>query len=211
MKPRILIAGALLCALPASGGPVQTSAMQLDALTTIDTVPARSDLDFAFGASTSLGSLIAIANDPGQDLGVQIRAIRVLPQYCTGAPGCPGQAHDNLVGLVTTFSASLAATLSPQDMLRLRAAVEALGATRSGRADDVHLLAVDPLLTHANRDIQVTTVHALRDLCSRGRCDKATCSETDAKLRELRSSTDETQLDAAVNSALQELAQCNQP
>ena len=51
----------------------------------------------------------------------------------------------------------------------------------------------------------------LRDVCSRNLCDRQTCTEDAAAVRALRSSTGETQLDAAINSALQDLAQCDQP
>jgi hypothetical protein len=210
MKPRLLIAAALLCTLPASGDSVQLSESQIDALTTIDTTPTRSQIDFTFGATDGLGALIAIAKDTGQRFDLQLRAIRTLPQYCAAA-GCPGTAHDALVAIINVYEAVLPGPLAPRDMLRLRAAVEALGATRSGLATDVHLLAVAPLLRHPNRDVQVTTVHALRDLCSSGQCDRTTCTENAAAVRALRSSTGDTQLDAAINSALQDLAQCDQP
>jgi hypothetical protein len=209
MKTRLAIAAALLCALPASGDSVPTEP-QIDALATIDTVPTRAQLDFAFGATVSLGALTAIARDPTLRFDLQIRAIRALAQYC-GGPGCSGQAHDVLVGIVSGYQAALPGALSPRDLLRLRAAVEALGATSSGLSSDVHLLAVEKLLRHPNRDVQVATVHALRDLCSQGHCDHATCVEDAAAVRGLRSNTGDTQLDAAINSTLQDLAQCDQP
>jgi len=210
MKSRLLIAAALLCTLPASGDIVQPSEAQIDALTTIDTVPTRAQIDFTFGAADGLSALISIAKDATQRFDLQLRAIRTLPQYCTAA-GCAGQAHDALSSIINVYEAVLPGPLAPRDMLRLRAAIEALGATNSGLASDVHLLAVTPLLRHPNRDVQVTTVHALRDLCSTGQCDRTTCIENAAAVRALRSSTGDTQLDAAINSALQDLAQCDQP
>lgn len=210
MKTRLAVFAVLLCTFPASGGSVQPTPEQIDALTQIDATPTREQIDLAFGATSGAGALIAIARDPGMGLDLQLRAIRTLPQYCA-AQGCAGEVHDNLLALVSGYVALLPGPLAPRDMLRLRAAIEALGATRSGLSGDVHLLAVAQLLRHPNRDVQVTTVHALRDLCSRGLCDRTTCIEDAAAVRALRSSTGETQLDAAINSALQDLAQCDQP
>ncbi|HEY6175278.1 MAG TPA: hypothetical protein VIX73_12565 [Kofleriaceae bacterium] len=210
MRPGLLIPAALLCALPASGDVAALSDAQIDALTTIDTMPTRAQVDFTFGATNGLAALVGIAKDGGQRFDLQIRAIRTLPQYCT-APGCAGTGHDALVAIINIYESVLPGPLSPRDMVRLRAAVEALGATGSGLASDVHLLAVAPLLRHPNRDVQVATVHALRDLCSHGQCDRQTCTEDAAAVRALRSSTGDTQLDNAINIALQDLAQCDQP
>lgn len=210
MKTRLAIVALLLCTLRASGSGVSPSDDQIDTLTQIDTLPTRAQLDLAFGATGSLGALIAIAKDANQGLDLQLRAIRALPLYCA-MPSCSGEPHDSLTGIVNSYLAVLPGPLTPRDMLRLRAAIEALGAARTGLAGDVHLLAVSQLLRHPNRDVQVTTVHALRDICSRGLCDRQTCTEDAAAVRALRSSTGETQLDAAINSALQDLAQCDQP
>jgi len=210
MKTRLAVLALLLCTLRANGTGVQPSDDQIDALTQIDTMPTRPQLDLAFGATGSLAALVAIARDASQGLDLQIRAIRALPQYCA-MPSCSGEPHDSLTGIVNSYLAVLPGPLPPRDMLRLRAAIEALGATRTGLAGDVHLLAVSQLLRHPNRDVQVTTVHALRDVCSRGLCTRQTCTEDAAAVRALRSSTGETQLDAAINSALQDLAQCDQP
>lgn len=210
MRTRLALFAVLLCTLRASGGSVQPTVEQIDALTQIDTLPTRSQIDLAFGTTSGSSALISIARDPGMGLDLQLRAIRTLPQYCA-SPGCPVEVHDALIALVTGYLAVLPGPLAPRDLLRLRAAIEALGATRSGLSDDVHVLAVAQLLRHPNRDVQVTTVHALRDLCSLGLCDRTTCTEDAAAVRALRSSTGESQLDAAINSALQDLAQCDQP
>ncbi|HMG54329.1 MAG TPA: hypothetical protein VK601_12620, partial [Kofleriaceae bacterium] len=82
MKTRLIATAALLCALPASGGGVQPTPEQIDALTPIDTQPSRAQVDLAFPSGASITGLIALATDPTQDLGLQIRAIRTLPQYC---------------------------------------------------------------------------------------------------------------------------------
>ena len=210
MRPRGLLFGALLCALPASGGSVQLSEDQIDALTSIDEAPARAQIDLAFGPSQSVPALIAIATDPSKDLGLQIRAIRTLPQYCEAA-NCAGAVHDTLVSIITSYRALLPTPLLSTDVLRLRAAIEALGATHSGLRTDVDLLTNQPLLHHPSRDLQATAVHALRNLCSPDLCDHDACSEADREVRALRSGAGDTQVDAAINSALQDLAACDQP
>jgi hypothetical protein len=95
-------------------------------------------------------------------------------------------------------------------MLRLRAAVEALGATRSGLQVDVDLLTAPALLHHPSRDVQVTAVHALRNLCSPDLCSHDTCLQDANAVRALRTGAD-TQVDAAINLALADLARCAQP
>jgi len=210
MKIRLLATAALLCALPASGDGVAPTPEQIDALTPIDTQPARAQVDLAFPPGASIAGLIGLATNPAQDLGLQIRAIRMLPQYCPGA--CGGeQLHQILVNIVDGYRMILATTaLPPTELLRLRAALEALGATRSGLQTDVELVTAPVLLRHPSRDVQVTAVHALRRLCSPDLCSHDACVQSANAVRALRTGAD-TQVDAAVNGALQDLAQCSQP
>lgn len=216
MRPKLLVFAALLCAVPASGGGVDPTPAQVDALTAIETPPTRAVIDLAFasgpGPSPGLDALLALAKGPTQDLGLQIRAIRALPQYCPPA-GCAGTAaHDALAMIVGNYQMQLAtATLAPPDVLRLRTAMEALGATQSGLQADVDLLTAPVLLHHPSRDVQVTAVHALRNLCSPDLCSPDACVQASSAVRALRTSAADTQIDAAVNSALPDLAQCSQP
>lgn len=215
MTRRLLALAALLCAVPATGSGIDPTPAQIDALTVIDAPPSRAVVDRAFssgpGPTPGLDALVALAGDPTQDLGLQIRAMRALPQYCLPA-GCAGTAaHDALAAIVARYRAQLsAAALSPQDMLRLRAAMEALGATRSGLQADVDLLTATALLHHPSRDVQVTAVHALRDVCSPDLCSRDVCLQDANAVRALRTGTD-TQVDAAINRALADLARCGQP
>jgi hypothetical protein len=215
MTPRLLVLAALLCAIPATGSGFAPSSAQIDALTVVDAPPSRAVVDRAFssgpGPTPGLDALLVLARGPTQDLGLQIRALRALPQYCV-MTGCAGTAvHDALARIVGDYLAQLAAAaLSPQDMLRLRAAMEALGATRSGQQTDVDLLTTPALLHHPSRDIQVTTVHALRSLCSPDLCSHAACMQDANAVRALRTGAD-TQVDAAINRALADLAPCAQP
>lgn len=179
MKRRLLVTAALLSALPASGGGATPDPAVVEALTPIDALPAKVLVDAAFQSGSGSGSdglngLLALAVDSTIDLGVQIRAIRTLPLYCPQPDAsCAGTTiHDTLLALVQGYVTSLGqtppATLTPQDVLRLRAAVEALGTTRSGLASDVDVLTQEPqvLLLHASRDVRFTVVRALRDLRS---------------------------------------------
>ena len=215
MTRRLLVIAALLCAVPATGSGIDPTSAQIDALTVVDAPPSRALVDLAFssgpGPTPGLDALLALAGDATQDLGLQIRAVRALPQYCLPT-GCARTAvHDALAAIVDRYRTQLvAAPLSPQDMLRLRAAVEALGATRSGLQADVDLLTAPALLRHPSRDVQVTVVHALRNLCSPDLCSRDACVRDANALRELRTNTD-TQVDAAIDRALADLARCAQP
>lgn len=215
MRARLVVLAALLCAVPATGSGTDPTPAQVDALTVIDTPPTREVVDLAFssgpGPTPGLDALLALAADSSQDLGLQIRAIRALPQYCLPT-GCAGTTvHDRLVQIVSDFRDQLAGgPLSPQDLLRLRAAIEALGATRSGLQPDVDLLTAQVLLHHPSRDVQVTAVHALRSLCSPNLCSPVACEEDATAVRALRTGMD-TQVDAAINRALADLARCGQP
>jgi hypothetical protein len=215
MTPRLLAIAALLCALPASGDGFEPTAAQIDALTAIDALPSKAVVDLAFasnpGPSPGLDALIALARGPTQDLGLQIRAIQALPQYCVPT-GCAGTTvHDTLTAIVDGYRTELSNTvLIPEDLLRLRAAMEALGATQSGLQTDVDLLTAPLLLHHPSRDVQVTAVRALRSLCSPDLCSHDACVQDANAVRALRTGAD-TQVDAAINRALQDLSRCSQP
>lgn len=215
MTPRLLVIAALLCAVPASGGDIEPTPAQVDALTVVDAPPSQAVIDRAFasgpGPTPGLDAVLALAGDSTQDLGLQIRALRALPQYCLPA-GCAGTAvHDALARIVDDYRAQLSAgALSPQDLLRLRAAMEALGATRSGLQTDVTLLIAAPLLHHPSRDVQVTAVRALRNVCSPDLCSQDACLKDATAVRALRTGAD-TQVEAAINRALVDLARCAQP
>lgn len=160
---------AALCALPASGDQASLSPAVVAALTPLDTVPSRSDVDSAFTPLPALDNLIAIAHDPTADLGVALHAIRMLPLYCSDTASCltGTPVHDALFSIIGDGVTALGqAPLAPTDLLRLRAAIEALGATRSALSGDVDLLASPTLLAHPSRDVRVTTVRALRSLNS---------------------------------------------
>jgi hypothetical protein len=185
-----------LCALPASGSNPQIDPRLILPLTLVDSAPEASGLNGAFASpDAALAALRATALEPS-NLGLQIRAIRALPSYCPKTPpGCgPGTImHDTLSQLIGTYQAPRDA----KDLLRLRAAVEALGATHVVLDDDVTLLV--PLLSHASRDVRATVARALRGSCS------VTAKNA---LKTLDLSEPSAQVQVAILSALQVLEQC---
>ncbi len=131
----------------------------INALTPIDSVPSSTQLTGVFNGSEieALNNLRLIALSQGVDLGVQLRAIRALPQYCQ-APCGTHDAHVALETIATTPRYRDARRGS--DLLVLRAAIEALGVLRIP-GDVVILLSQ---LDHPSRDLRAATAHALRDL-----------------------------------------------
>jgi hypothetical protein len=161
MRTRLLAAAVLLCALPAAGSMSTIQAEVVDALTPIDTTPSMATLNKMFPTpQAALDNLRQIAIDTTAEFGVQLRAIRALPAYCP-SPCTDGPVRDTLLSLIANYSRT---THAPQDIMRLRAAVEALGATHSGLSSDVATLR--PLLDDLSRDVRATTVRALRNLCN---------------------------------------------
>lgn len=158
---------AALCALPAYGEQDRLSDSELHALTPIDSVPSKSALNVVFGSAPDAArdGLLKIVREGTDDFGVEIRAIRALPVYCPPAPAsCAGTVvHASLAELVRSKQSLQQQTA--QDLLRMRAAVEALGQTRTGLAEDVDLLA--PLLSSTSRDLRATVARALLNICNR--------------------------------------------
>jgi HEAT repeat protein len=157
-----------LCALPARGGSgsSQLSVSALHVLTSIDSLPSKDELVTVFAPDPALDRLKQIIGPASsEELGVQLRAIRALPQFCV-ANCAPGDAAGDAIRQVITTT-----PLQPDpdpvtrahDLLRLRAAIEALGIAKVQQ--DEALLA--PLLEHPNRDVRVTTAKALRALCNK--------------------------------------------
>lgn len=188
-----------LCALPARGDDASDLQLQR-ALTPIDSSPQRADLVAIAGTEAeALASIIGFAQDPSVDVGVALRAIRALPQFCAGP--CEGSAAHTAVRQV--IAANRAAVTDGVSILRLRAGIEALGAMRTSALTDVGLLALptDPLLlAHPSRDIRAATAHALRDLCRR--------DAASPPLRKRLSAEPTPQVELAITDALRDLDQC---
>jgi HEAT repeats len=157
-----LIAGVLaVLASVATGDVTILQLTQQEALTTIDSVPTRSQLQ-----SHQLvvpEDLITIAANVDQKFepAVRLRAIHGLAVYCTSkgvtcADGSP--AHSVLVNVITANTGAHAGA----DLLVLRAGIESLGPLRV--PGDLQQLA--NLLNHPSRDIRAAAARALGALCN---------------------------------------------
>lgn len=198
-----LVAGAaLLCALPAHGESPAPSDHVLNALTQIEVLPTAAALTDAFAPDPALTELAALARNADRtvDVGVQLRAIHALPTFCPAgaanraACGDGTVVHDTLIQIIDAQQRS---EHTPQDVLTLRAAVEALGATRSGLDSDVVELL--PLLGDGNRDVRATVARALHDICN---------MQAKAPLQARYSMEPVLQVRLEISNAIQDLGQC---
>lgn len=180
-----------LCAADDQPAVQQLSTMEY-VLTPIDTVPTKAEIVTLFGptAIDNLEALIA----GSADFGVQLRAIGALPRFCSGSCSS-GDPHDSIVNVVTTVDPT---DRRGTNLLRLRAGIEALGATRSGLTSDVNRLV--PFLDDASRDIRVASARALRDLCN---------TQAIVPLRVRYEKELVTQVRLAISAALRDLGQCS--
>jgi hypothetical protein len=201
MRLQLASCAVLLCALPAAGDSSLLSPRVVTALTSIDAVPSIDVLNDAFNTpADALANLQQLARDPAIEFGIAIRAIRALPGYCPAPPvscGTGTGVHETLIWLIDDYQALLQP--SPQDLLRLRAAVEALGATHTVLDSDVDRLL--PLLAHGSRDVRATVVGALRSSCN---------ARATAALKALGLNEPSEQVQFAILSALQDLEHCGQ-
>jgi hypothetical protein len=148
-----------LSALSAHGESIQLTINIMHAMTPIDSVPTKQDIEDIFPQNAAT-QLSAIAQDTNIDFGVRLRAIRALPQFCL--PSCANTPpHQTLVTLLASVPAADQAGTS---ILLLRATIEAIGIAKSTDPDDVTRLA--PFLGHTSRDIRAAAAFALRDLCN---------------------------------------------
>lgn len=191
-------AAALLCTLPASGQDIPPLPQPvINALTPMDTVPSTSELNNVF--TMPLEQLRSIALDTTLDIGIAFRAIRALPAYCPPEPEVCGTgtlAHDTLVDLLASNQLPPS---TPQQLMRLRVTVEALGATRSGLDADVDKL-IALFDQNDSRDLRVAIVRALRRMCS---------SRALALLSDRYGEQTSPQVTLEIYDALRELRQCN--
>jgi HEAT repeat protein len=148
-----------LCALPAQGDQTQLANEIKHALTPIDSLPSRAEIEIILGGTNTVQQLSALAQS-AEDFGVRLRAIRALPQFCpTACFGAPPHA-----ALVTLLDSLPPEAQDGKTILLRRATIEAIGITRTGDSEDVNLLL--PFLNSPSRDIRAATAFALRDLCN---------------------------------------------
>lgn len=183
---------AALVAIASGATPIPQQAT--NALTPIDTVPTRQQLDNAFSTpSNALDSLAALATDTSSDVGVRLRAIHALAKYCASAPCVDTDvAHQSL----STVIADNRNETTGSPLLLLRAAVETIGVMRVN--GDLALL--QPLLDHPSRDVRAATARALEDLCN---------SNAVAPLRIRYTQEGTEQVKLAISEALRILEQCS--
>ncbi|MBA3539100.1 MAG: HEAT repeat domain-containing protein [Deltaproteobacteria bacterium] len=173
MRRALSIACVLALAVTARSETIHLTPPIIHALTPIDTLPNPDHLDLVFNNQT-LENLraLALSRDGTVDLGIQLRAIRMLASYCPSASPCGTgtPTHDALEQLLVDYEAvendGIEGTPTPHDVLRLRAAIETLGVVgrSAGVAEDVNRLL--PFLVHPSRDIRATTARALGYLCN---------------------------------------------
>ena len=124
-------------------------------LAVADEVVPRARFDEVLGA-TPVPTLQAIANDPGLDVGVRLRAVRALGFYRLP------ESREALHGVISARGGcdgdGVAVTGTP--LLFVRAVLESLGAI--GDPDDVGR--ITPCLQAKSRDLRVAAARALRDL-----------------------------------------------
>ncbi len=190
-----------LCALPARGAdPV--SSLEAHTLTPIDTIPTLSEIVEVAGPDP-IARLRDLALSGSTDFGVQLRAIRALPQFCAPTPTCAdlgdSPVHPARLAVQEVLTSVSPISTDGRSILRLRAAIEALGAIKSGQQSDVDLLL--PFLDHPSRDIRAATARALRDLC---------LASAIAPLRTRHEQEPVAQVRLQISAALGDLAQCSQ-
>ena len=191
----------LAWSVTARGDGVPLGSVATDALTPIDTMPNPTYLDtvFANDTLTNLRSL-ALDADPTApvDFGVQLRAIRTLVTYCpdpsVGPCGVGTIAHDTLSAIVDGYGTT--GTATPRDVLRLRAAIEALGLAGRSAGLDADVGRIDQFLSHQSRDIRTTTAKALGSLCN---------TQAQLPLRVRLQSEQIPQVQLAISAALRDL------
>lgn len=186
-------------AIADTAAPPQFDDDQLLALSAIDTVPSREQLDFALGVGSAqpLQTLRELTSHGDTDPGVRLRAVHALAKYCGAPCTAADPAHQSLADLITLTTPATSGT----EVLLLRAAVETIGPMRV--SSDISLLL--PLLDHGSRDIRASTARALQDLCN-------TQAITPLRTRyalESAMATGSEQVKLAISEALRILAQCS--
>jgi hypothetical protein len=192
--PPILLA-LVLCTLPAHGAdPTQ---IEIHTLTPIDSLPTKDDIVKLTGPD-GVPRLRELALSQTVDFGVQLRAIRALPHFCSPSCKTP-EIHPAHAAVLDVLASVPPNDRSGRGILRLRAGIEALGVVKSGQDSDVDLLV--PFLGDASRDIRAATARALRDMCN-------TRAIVPLRARYQVEPTTQAQVRLAISAALRDLGQC---
>ncbi|HWO25951.1 MAG TPA: HEAT repeat domain-containing protein [Kofleriaceae bacterium] len=187
-----------LCTLPARGHQGEVAPEILYALTSIDTVFTKQDLEAVLASPNEVAQLRELATG-NYDFGLRLRAIRAIPHFCAEQAV---ECRDAILAVLDYVDAD-DSRLPGQKILRLRAAIEALGAARTGHPEDVMRLVA--FLSDGSRDLRVAAIRALRDLC-----DPAAIEPLRRRLIDGNGRPVETvkQVQLAIDEALTTLAQC---
>ena len=153
----LVIVACVVVALATSGAHPLTSSAT-DALTAFGEVTTRRQLDLHLGPDT-FEHVAEVARDPSADFGMRLRAIGALPLFCVPRPCAGTPPHLVARDLLARDPVST----DGRQVLRVRAAVEAIGLMRSGALDDA--AAVSSLLNDPSRDVRAAAAHALANLC----------------------------------------------
>lgn len=200
-----VIAVLALSGLPARGADPELLEIEKHTLTQIDSIPTKAQIEAAAAqaAEPPVQRLRDLALSSTIDFGVQLRAIRALPQFCQAQlPHCDDDSDVDMHPIRITVRdviASVPANVQAgPSILRLRAGIESLGAVGSGEQSDVDLLV--PFLDHPSRDIRFATARALRELC---------IPTAITPLRNRYDVESIAQVRLAISAALGDLAQCS--
>lgn len=189
----IVLASGLAASLAfATGSTANLPVKVRDTLTSIDTVPTKDQLDFAF-ENQALSSLSTISQDVEVDVGVRVRAIHALAKYCPDPCSTTELAHQSLTTLINDTKNETVG----EPVILLRAAIETIGTLKVSTDADVLV----QLLDHASRDIRAASARALRDLCN----DSPLVT---GRLRVRYTSEPTEQVKLAISEALRILGQC---
>jgi hypothetical protein len=200
---RHLVGLVAVCALVATAygtAPPPLPQDVIDTLGALDTAPTTVELNAAFmgSDSTTAAQLATVSTDDSNDIGVRLRAIHALGQYCP-LPGDPppctalDPSHVALAAVITATSSAN----SGSQLLLLRAAVETIGPLAVS-GDDTNLLV--QLLNHPSRDIRASAANALTNFCT-------LAVENALRLRLQTETVDQVSL--AITNALRVLASCS--
>jgi HEAT repeats len=188
-----------LSTLPARGHDAGVAPEVLYALTSIDTVFTKQDLQTVLANPMNEVATLRQLATGNYDFGLRLRAIRAIPHFCAEQPVA---CRDAIIAVLDYVDAD-DARLPGQKILRLRAAIEALGAARTGDPDDVTRLVA--FLSDGSRDLRVAAVRALRDLCDPAAMEPLQRRRRDAYGQEVERVK---QVQLAIDEALTALAQC---
>jgi HEAT repeat protein len=191
----------ILAALVAGASSMDLMQHQEEALTPIDTVPSKAQLEsLPPGYTVTQTDLEQLAASGSASPALRLRAIHALSTYCVippppAAQTCPDSdtAHQTIASLIIANGSAH----SGADLLILRGAIEAIGPMRG--SNDAAMLLDLGLLEHPSRDVRATTALALGALCN-------TTAINALHQRYTNESTDQVKL--AISAALRTLSVC---